>query len=180
MKIFEKNILKRLKQGDTKAFEFLFKSYHKKVYNFIFTFLQDPFETENILQDVFLSLWETRHRINVETKFDPLLYRIARNKSLNCLRKILNKKNYFNYISGFYKLSEHTTERAIDYVELEFYVNKFINELPERRREIFLYSLNDGLTYKEIAQKLGISENTVDTQIRSALSFLREKISSQY
>jgi RNA polymerase sigma-70 factor (ECF subfamily) len=59
---------------------------------------------------------------------------------------------------------------------MEFFVRKFIRNLPDRRRDIFLCSFDEGLTYKEIALKLSISENTVDTQIRNALEYLRENI----
>lgn len=180
MKFFEKNILKGLKQGNPDAFEVLFKNYHKKVYNFILTFIKDKYEAENILQDVFISLWETRHRINIEDSFDKLIYRIARNKSLNSLRKSLNKMTYINSILHSQTIYEYTTDLNIEHAELDYYFHKFIDELPERRREIFLCRIKQGLTYKEIACKLNISENTVDTQIRHALNYIRENISKQF
>jgi RNA polymerase sigma-70 factor, ECF subfamily len=180
MKIFEKNILKKIKQGDPEAFEVLFNSYHKKVYNFIRTFIPDVYEAENILQDVFVSIWETRQRINVETPFDKLIYRIARNKSLNNIRKSVNKKIYINTVIRNLPYLENTTDKKLDFTELEFLFQKYVDKLPDRRREIFLCSLKEGLTYQQIALKLNISENTVDTQIRKALQYIRENITRQY
>ena len=172
----ERNLLKRLKLGDTKAFEVLFSKYHKKLYNYVLSFVRDSFEAENVLQDVFISIWETRHKINEDLPIRSQLYWYARNKSLNTLRKSVNKQHYIDYISRIHTDTDSTTEQKIDYEELNFFMRKFINELPERRREIFLCSLDEGLSYKEIALKLDISENTVDTQIRNALDFLRDRI----
>lgn len=172
----DKNILKRIKQGDTKAFEILYEKYHLKVYNYIRSFVRDSFEAENVLQDVFISIWETRYKINENMSIGALLHKVARNKSLNSLRKEVNKKTYLEYLSVISSNADSSTELKIDFEELEFFIRKFITNLPDRRREIFLYSFDKGLTYKEIAQKLSISENTVDTQIRNSLEYLRENI----
>ena len=172
----DSNILRRLKRDDTKAFEIIYNQYHLKVYNYIRSFVRDPHEAENILQEVFISIWETRYLMDETTQFGAILYQIARNKSLNALRKEVNKKHYLEYISVTGSDSDPGTELKIDYNELEFFVRKFIRDLPDRRRDIFLYSFEEGLTYKEIALKLSISENTVDTQIRNALDYLRENI----
>ncbi len=171
----DRKILKRIKQSDTKAFEMLYGKYHLKVYNYIRSFVRDSYEAE-ILQDVFISVWETRHKINEDMSIGALLHRIARNKSLNALRKEVNKKIYLEYLSVFSSNADSSTELKIDFEELEFFIRKFITNLPERRREIFLYSFDKGLSYKEIALKLSISENTVDTQIRNSLDYLRENI----
>lgn len=180
MILFEKIHLKKLKSGDPKAFEYFFFKYHKKVFNFIKNFVTEDEEAKNILQDVFISIWENKHKINVEYPFTSILFKIAKNKSLNYLRKSLNKKLFLNYIKEDLKSFEYSTDKFIDYNELEFYFNKFINELPERRREIFLASIKDGLSYKDIAKKFNISENTVDTQIRNSLNYIREKIKKRF
>jgi RNA polymerase sigma-70 factor (ECF subfamily) len=170
------NILRRLKRDDTKAFEILYNQYHRKVYNYIRSFVRDSHEAENILQEVFISLWETRNKMDETTQFGAILYQIARNKSLNALRKEVNKKHYLEYLSTTGSDFDSGTEFKIDYDEMEFFVRKFIRNLPDRRRDIFLCSFDEGLTYREIALKLSISENTVDTQIRNALEYLRENI----
>ena len=180
MKFVEKKTLKKLKQGNPKAFELLFNKYHHKLYNFILSFVNDSYEAENIVQDVFVTVWETKHRINIESSFGSLVYRIAKNKALNCLRKSLNKKLYLDTVIQNQKYFEFSTDKTIDYKELTFYFNKYVDELPERRQEIFLLSANEGLTYKEIARKLNITENTVDTQIRNALNYIRENIAKQF
>lgn len=180
MRFFEKNILKKLKESDPKSFEILFNTYHKKIFSFVNSLINDRSESENIVQDVFVSIWETRHKLNIEIPFNFLVYRIAKNKSLNYLRKKLNKQHYIRYLIRDQPLFQYSTDIQIDFKELEYYFNKYINELPERRKEIFLCSLNEGLSYKEIAQKLKLSENTVDSQIRNALKSIRDKIAKQF
>jgi RNA polymerase sigma-70 factor (ECF subfamily) len=170
------NILRRLKRGDTKAFEIIYNQYCLKVYNYIRSFVRDSHEAENILQEVFISLWETRYMMDETAQIGALLYLIAKNKSLNALRKEVNKKHFLEYLSVAGSISDSDTELKIEYNEMEFFVRKFIRNLPDRRRDIFLCSFDEGLTYKEIALKLSISENTVDTQIRNALEYLRENI----
>lgn len=176
----EKIYLKKLKTGDPKAFEYFFFKYHKRVLVFIKNFISETEEAENILQDVFLSIWENKHKININLSFESFLFKIAKNKSLNCLRKTLNKKTYLSYIKENLSDFENTIDKIIDNNELEFYFYKYINELPERRREIFLASIKEGLSYKEIACKFNISENTVDTQIRNSLNYIREKIKKKF
>lgn len=176
IKMSDSNILKRLKLDDTLAFEILYNEYHSKVYNYIRSFVRDSYIAENVLQDVFISIWETRYNIDETLEIGSLLYRIAKNKSLNALRKEVNKRVCMEYLSAASSSADSTTEIRIDYEELEFFVRKFIRELPDRRREIFLCSFDEGLSYKEIALKLSISENTVDTQIRNAHEYLRKKI----
>jgi RNA polymerase sigma-70 factor (ECF subfamily) len=101
-RISDRNILKKIKQGDTGAFEKLYDKYHLNIYNYIRSFVRDSYEAENVLKDVFISLWETRHKINEYMSIGSLLYRVARNKSLNVLRKEVNKKIYIEYLSVFY------------------------------------------------------------------------------
>ncbi len=164
-----------LKQGSTGAFEQLFLKYQKKLYHFSYRILKNKEEAENIVQSVFTDIWENREQINEEKSFSGYVFKIAKNKIYNMIRKKINEQLYFDYITKHgISTEEPKTEEFVSHHTDEIY-EKLIDRLPERRKEIFLLSRNDGLTYKEIALKLNISENTVDTQIRNALDFLREK-----
>lgn len=164
-----------LKQGNSRAFEQLFLKYQKKLYHFGYKILKNKEEAENLVQAVFMDIWENREQINEEKSFSGYIFKIAKNKIYNMLRKKINEQLYLNYITEHSSETEELrTEGSVSPQSEEMY-EKLINSLPERRKEIFLLSRNDGLTYKEIALKLNISENTVDTQIRNALDFLRKK-----
>ncbi len=164
-----------LKLGNSRAFEQLFLKYQKKLYHFGYKILKNKEEAENLVQEVFIDIWENREQINEDKSFSGYIFKIAKNKIYNILRKKINEQMYFDYITKHgNKAEELKTEGYFSHKYEETY-EKLINSLPERRKEIFLMSRNDGLTYKEIALKLNISENTVDTQIRNALDYLREK-----
>lgn len=164
-----------LKQGNTKAFERLFLKYQKKLYHFGYKILKSKEEAENLVQTVFMDIWVNREQINEEKSFSGYVFKIAKNKISNILRKKINEKIYLDYITEHDSNNEELKTDELNSDQSEEIFEKLINSLPERRREIFLLSRDDGLTYKEIALKLNISENTVDTQIRNALDFLREK-----
>ncbi len=176
----EKDIVRKIQKGDSKAFEKVYTEYHKSVGRYIMHFIHDIEESANILQDVFISVWEMREKIDEELPIQHLLYRIAKNKVLNYLRKAVNEKYYLNYCKENNTESDLSTEQFINYNELETIFRNSIKDLPERRREIFLYSVDNGLSYKEISEKLNISENTVDTQIRNALDYIRKTIQSKF
>lgn len=176
----EKDTIRKIRQGDSKAFEKVYFEHHKRVDRYIVHFIHDIAESANILQDVFISVWEMREKIDEELPIHHLLYRIAKNKVLNYLRKAVNEKYYLNYFKENNSDSDLSTEQLINYNELEEIIRAGIAELPERRKEIFLNSLDGGLSYKEISAKLNISENTVDTQIRNALDHLRKTIRSKF
>jgi RNA polymerase sigma-70 factor, ECF subfamily len=176
----EQLLIHKVKKGDSEAFEILFRDYHQRVFHFIFHFTKNTAETENLVQEVFINIWEMRSQLIEDIPIIKLCYKIAKQKALNSIRKNLNEQVYKNYILKDFEELEHTTEKTVHFDELTDFIRKCIQEIPDRRREIFLYSIDEGLSYKEIAQKLNISENTVDTQIRNALNYIREKIKSSF
>lgn len=176
----EKDTIRKIRQSDSKAFEKVYLEHHKKINTYIFQFIHNSEESLNILQDVFISVWEMREKIDEELPIQQLLYRVAKNKVLNYLRKSVNEKYYINYCKENHSELDLSTEELIQYQELETIFRDCINNLPERRREIFLCSIDSGLSYKEISEKLNISENTIDSQIRNALDYIRKTVKAKF
>jgi RNA polymerase sigma-70 factor, ECF subfamily len=172
----EKILVARVKTGDEKAYEKLFNKYYQKLCYFCLRIVRSAPEAEGIVQHAFLKIWETRHTLNENLPFNSYLFRIAQNKAFNELRSQINRRYYTEYLKEFTEMLENTTENSILFKELEKTVQNLIDQLPERRKEIFLLSRNEGLTYKEIATRLDISENTVDTQIRKVLDHFRQSL----
>jgi RNA polymerase sigma-70 factor (ECF subfamily) len=172
----EKILVFYLKQGSSKAFEQLFLTYHKKLYHFCKKILNSKEESENLVQSVFMEIWENRIGIDEEKSFNGYLFKIAKGKVYNTLRKNINERVYLEYIAGNNSFHEIADGNGYESKQLADTIENLINSMPERRKEIFRLSRDKGLTYKEIAQQLQISENTVDTQIRNALDFLREEL----
>jgi RNA polymerase sigma-70 factor, ECF subfamily len=171
----EKELVKKLKEGDSFAFEVLFYKYRNKVKGFAMKIVPSQIDPEETVQEVFVKLWLKKEMINPEKDFQSYLFSIAKHLVLDHLKSAVNRKLYF--VGEHFQqdlLEEEGLETSISQ-ETEEKLQKLINEIPERRREIFRLSRFEGLSYKQIAERLNISENTVDSQIRNALAFLRKE-----
>lgn len=172
----EKSIIKQLINGNEKAFKQLFLFYSPKVYNFCRRFSLDRFESEEIVQIVFTSVWENRGRIDITKSFVAYLFTAARNQILNNLKKKVYLQGFIEYTLFHDTDYDYVTEETIFFKELNELLEKAIEQLPPRCREIFLLSRSQELSYREIAEKLSITESTVNTQITKALSHIRNQL----
>ena len=170
----DRKLVIRLKEDDGVAFEKLFLKYNQKLFNYCYRLLRSKQEAEGIVQATFMKIWELRHELNEEQSFSGLIFKISRNRVFNEFRSRLNQRYYYEYLKEYAETLDNTTEKELDFLEIKAMIDSLLRQLPERRREIFLLSRDQGLSYKEIAKKLEISENTVDTQIRKALTHFRE------
>jgi RNA polymerase sigma-70 factor (ECF subfamily) len=167
-----------LLSGDVKAFSALYDRYHTLLYGFALRLSKNSAEAEDLVQNVFVAVWESRESIDVEKSFRSYLFSIARNRFYDMLRHKLAENRYTQYV-----LQQHThcpepgcIEQHLEEYEFDVMLNALLDHLPERRRQIFKMSRETQLSYRQIAQKLHITENTVDTQIRNVLNFLRKKL----
>ena len=172
----DEDLLLRVKNGDEVAFELVFYRYKGKLYDFIRRSLPADHDAESMVQDTFTKLWINRHQLDPAKSLNAFLYTIARNEIYGQLRKLLVRRKYLEELSFSVSNLGASTEQHLEYVELMHLVAQLVKEMPEKRRAIFELSRNEGLSYKEIAQQLGISENTVDSQIRKALDYLKENL----
>ena len=169
-----------MKAGNSYAFEKLYFSYSKKMYNFAFNILKCKEDAEGIVQNVFTKIWETRSEINTELSFGGYIFRIAKNMMLNQLKKKIIEKEYLNYLLATPEDTSLPVEQEVNFMELNLEIERIINELPEKRRKIFRLSREEGLTYREIAEKMDISVNTVNTQISKSLEYIRDHLVSKF
>jgi len=170
------DLLLRISEDDTAAFESLFHLYHKRIYAFAQGLLNSSFDAEEVVQNVFLAIWNQRTNLNISGSFTSYIFGIARNMVYEHMRQRINKEAFSEYYLEHNVEYSFITEEEVSYHELEGKLQQCIDLLPERRREIFVLSRIEKLSYKEIAAKLNISENTVDTQIRHALNALRRQL----
>lgn len=171
----EKELVKKLKEGDSFAFEVFFYKYRNKIKGFAMKIVPAQIDPEEIVQEVFVRVWLKKEAIDPEKDFQSYLFSITKHLVLDHLKSAVHRKLYF--VGEHFQqdlLEEDGLESSIS-EETEEKLQKLINEIPERRREIFCLSRFEGLSYKQIAERLNISENTVDSQIRNALAFLRKE-----
>ena len=170
----EKEALEQLIRGDQDAFTCLYQGYVGRVYHFALTLVKSEEAAENITQEVFIKLWETRERIDSENSFSGYLYTIARNITFNQHRKQVNERVYLDYLSHVFPVSEKKTEQDMELLELQQNIDRCIDGLRPQRKKVFELSRFQGLSHKEISAQLGIAEKTIATHIRLALQDLRK------
>jgi RNA polymerase sigma-70 factor (ECF subfamily) len=175
MLLQEKLLIRELQRGNAKAFELLYQQYHARLYNFCMSIIRNKQDAEGMVQEVFIAVWENRERLDENKSFSGFVFSIAKNKTLNRIKQNLSRKVYLEYMQTE---NQDPDDIASDFESRELieFLHKTIQELPEKSKEIFLLSRNEGLTYKQIASKLDISENVVDHEIRKSLKYIREKL----
>ena len=172
----ERKLLVALASGDSGAFEILYEKYHHPLYFFALKLSKNPHEAEELVQSVFVSVWETRQSVDPAKSFSAYLFSIARNRFYDMLRRRVTESCYVDYILQQNNLIGDDLEKQTEDKEINEIINRLLQQTPERRQEIFRMSRDENLSYKQIAEKLQISENTVDTQIRNVLNFLRKEL----
>lgn len=171
----EKKAITRIKNGDKEAFTFLYQRYWSKVYNFTNLYILSPDASEEIVQEVFIKLWENREDIDEHKNFDGYLFIITRNLIFNHSRQDFNRLFYQATMLKAVEES-YSVEEELETADLREYIHSLIDMLPPRQQEVFRMSREDQLTYNEIAQKLQISEKTVERHMTEALKFLRKNL----
>lgn len=174
--------VERLKSGDVEAFEALYNHWSGRLYNFSLRFATDEtFQAEDIVQLVFVKIWEIRADLDSDKNFGALIYTIARNLIRNMHQRrmyeiLYSEKKQLEYNESI-QTDTNSIEDDIDYQFLHNLVNQFVEELPTQRRKIFILSRRDYMSHKEIAELLNISVHTVESQMSKALASLRTKLS---
>lgn len=164
------SLLEEIKKGDVASFKRFFTILWNPLLNFTNRIVKDVQISENILQDVFIHVWENRATIDSNRNLKSYLYTAAKNRALNHLK--LSEK-YFKNIPEDVTIQGDDPEDKLINEEMSESINRAINKLPEQCRFIFLMNKNDKLTYREISEILNISQKTVETQMSRALKKLR-------
>jgi len=173
------DLLRLLKHGDMLAFDAIYERYSKRLYCFVLRYIKQESDAEEIVQEVFLKIWEAREKIELTTSFNSFLFTIAYNTTISLLRKRINEKKYLENLEIRQKIDEaDEIINEIQYKELNKQVNSLLEQLTPRQKEIFLLSREEGLTHEQISQKLNISANTVKNHLVAALSYLKQHLNS--
>ncbi|VAW23368.1 RNA polymerase ECF-type sigma factor [hydrothermal vent metagenome] len=177
--VLEYHIIKGIKNSDEQAFELLFRKYYQRLCGFANKFLNDIPESEEIVQEVFFSIWKNREKLSPKESLKPYLFKSVQNLCLNFIQhqKVVDRS--YRIIEIVYENSPHKEFSAYEKLlasELEQKIDDAIKNLPSGCAEIFQLSRNEGLKYSEIAEKLNISVKTVETQISRALKKLRAEL----
>lgn len=176
----EKRLLRKVRENACRvSFEKLFRIYYKPLHSFACSYVRRPAEAEDVVQAVFLRIWEQKEYIDPPGTVKQYLFASVRNEALNLLRRRrVVRENEEEVVSVYRELKIHSSsDDNQENVVLQQAIQNAIDQLPSRCRTIFLLNRRSGLTYREIAGVLDISINTVTTQMGRALQALREHLS---
>lgn len=175
MKDIEKNsddqLILKLRTGNILVFNQLFEDYSSKLFYFAKGYLKSEEDAEELVQEVFTTIWEKRDQLKSGFSFKSYIFTIA----FNIIKKHFRQKAQFRKFVNNELLSDITSETSqqIDYNSLKAHVLRLTESLPEKRREVFIKSRFDGLTNKEIADTLGLSKKTIENHLNLALKEIR-------
>ena len=176
MDLAEQQQLTSLTTGDITAFEMLFKTYYQPLCNYAYSFTQDRDEAEEVVQSTFLSFWEKRESLSIQTTVRPYLYAMVRNSCLNLLKHEKIKQRHAGEALALADPTHESVAQSVYGSELEVQINRAMEKLPEQCRLVFKLSRFEELKYAEIAEHLDISVKTVENQMGKALRIMREQL----
>ncbi|WP_209401433.1 RNA polymerase sigma factor [Pseudozobellia sp. WGM2] len=170
-----RDLLQHLKKGNEIAYTYLIELYYEKLCEYASNLARDSFRSEDIVQNVFIRMWQQREKLNFNISIKSYLYKSVYNEFVDQYRKDIAKtlleKKYIDFVNSNIESSDNDkTERLIALVEKE------IEQLPPKCKETFLLNKKEGLTYVEIAEFQNVSVGTVEKQMKKAFCLIRNKI----
>lgn len=171
-------LAKLLKEGDQYAYTEIFERYKGLLYKHAYRLLSDQEEANDIIQDLFLTLWQKRAGLNLTTSLSSYLYSAVRNRIFDLISHQKVASKYLDSIKAFVEQGDYITDEQIRSNELSRIIEREIASLPPKMRKVFELSRTGDLSYKEIGQQLNISDKTVKQQAYNAVKILKLKINS--
>jgi len=168
--------MREIKADNMFAFDLLYKKYSKKLFRFAHSILKSTEESENILQDVFLNLWENRNKVENNSAVKYYIFTTAYNSSITLIRRRARETQFIEHLKSLQELNEEPVNIEVEYNELKSRLAEIIDLLPERQKEVYILHKVEGIKYKEIADRLNISVNTVENHMSRALKTIRKNL----
>ena len=172
----DRELLERLRQGDDRAFSTIYQRYWMVMYNHAYRMLQDEEEARDVLQDVFVVLWRKGQCLTSSENLAGLLYTTVRRKVLDVIAQRKVRMQYLDSLGHYLRQYSNETVDDVDARELMEAFDREIQLLPPKMRTIFEMRVKQHLSYKEIAEALGISDLTVKKQVSNAIKTIKPKL----
>jgi RNA polymerase sigma-70 factor, ECF subfamily len=172
----DREVIEQIRHGNEQVFGRVFYDHAENLVRYAATILKDTDDAEDIVQQLFVAIWDKRNIPDVTTSLKSYLYRSVYNSSLNKLKQQKVKESYATYAEYVNDGLTAGANAFVEQKETALIIEKAINELPEQCRLVFTMSRMEQLKYQEIADKLGISIKTVENQMGKALRHMRERL----
>lgn len=172
----ESEIIRRIREGDKREFETLFRSSYASLVRYAQTILKDTDSSEEIVQELFFRLWQDKEKLQIESSLKGYLFRSVHNRCLHFIEHQKVAERHAGEVASTTDLTVEPVTEAIYFSELQARVAKVLERLPQRCSEIFKMSRFEGMKYNEIAEKLSVSLKTVEANMGRALKEFRKAL----
>lgn len=173
----DKYLIKGLKKDDAHSFRKIYDKYHKPVYGIALKYLKSDSLAEDAVHDVFIKLWDYRHKLDAQQSLKGFLLTSTKNHVLNIIRDRNRDEEKNRQYSRLKSKPHNKTVSKLTFENYKKVFEHFLKKLPEGKRKIFKMKMNEGVSNKEIADRLDISVNTVKSQYYKASKFIKEQLS---
>ncbi len=169
-------LAERIRSGDQQAFETVFHTYYPKLCVFSNSYVKSLDISRDVVQEVFIKIWDNRENFQIRQSLKAYLYQAVRNHSLNYLEKKNQKRRLEDSLKRQKEIESDSSPTDLNTEELSEKIWKLVDDLPERRRTIFILYRKHGLSYSEIGEVMDIKRKTVENQMGKSLQFLRDQL----
>lgn len=169
----EEELFRLLCQGDRDAFDQVYNSYWHRLFLYVVKVIRDQDAAEDIVQEIFVSLWLRKSEISSQSSLSGYLFTAARFKGINFVQDQLKKGKHNESLISHFTSRQDTLNEAFEAKELNSLIDIELEKLPPKMREVFVLSRKENLSHKEISEQLQISDKTVKKQINNALKHFR-------
>jgi RNA polymerase sigma-70 factor (family 1) len=174
--IDDQELIRLLGEGSKEAFHLLYVRYGSKIRKFARSYLKQEQDSEELVQDVFLKLWDKKEMLDSLGNLRAFIYKIAVNSIYDFIRRKNIEQAFLDYSKAGTEVSDQTWDEVV-FKDMLFHVTQLIKKMPDQRRKIFIMSKKEGLSNDEIAEALHLSKRTVENQLYRATSFLKKNMS---
>lgn len=175
-KLNDEQLVAQLKKGDAYSYTEIFERYNSVLLRHAYRLLSNDDEALDVVQDVFLNLWQNRNQIELKSSLSGYLFTSVKNRIFKLFAHQKVVLRYAESISSFMITGYNLVEDQLLEKELSAFISKEINALPTKMREVFILNKKENLTYKEIAERLNITDQTAKQQVYKAMKILKPKI----
>jgi len=166
-------LISLMSRSDREAFDQIYDRYWEKLFLFLAKVIKDEDEAKDLVQEIFVSLWIRREKLHTIHSLSAYLHTAAKYKGLTYIQANINKNNYLESLTEFLSQADYSPDQYQAAQELEETVARKVEELPSKMRIVYSLSRTEGLSHKQISERLEISDKTVKKQINNALNQIR-------
>lgn len=180
MELNENELIQKISQDDSIAFEALYNHYRMDIYRFIYKFIKSPELSDDLCQEIFIRIWESRNNLVVIKSFKPYLYTITKNHTLNFLKRASVDSKAMGVIYSTFSEKRNEMEDNLITNEYLNHLRNILNTLPPQSREVFKLCRQQGHSYDEVAQMLGISRSCVKKHMVRSMRTLKLSVVKEF